>query len=190
MLVVQHRGHGQVEVRHLAHRRPDVPVGVDVGELAGVTTVRQGRVAAALDQLDRRHRAGPRSRRRPTTKTTASASGGRGSTRMAPSASATVVVSGRQEEVGAHEPARRLGVVAEQRPDLALLGLGEQLEDGRAPLLVELDDQVGRVVGGHRPEQRAASVSERASHELDLVLGVQLLEDVRLEFAVLPRPPR
>ena len=82
-------------------------------------------------------------------------------------------------------PAGGLGVVAEQGPDLALLGPGQELEHGEPALLVELDDEVGGVVGGHGGEQPGRLGVGAAADELDLVLGVELLEDVGLELAVL-----
>ena len=50
-------------------------------------------------------------------------------------------------------PPGRLGVVAQQRPDLALLGGGQELEHREPALLVELGDEVGGVVGGHGGQQ-------------------------------------
>ena len=89
------------------------------------------------------------------------------------------------EEVGAHEPAGGLGVVVQQRPDLALLGHGEELEHGEAVVLVELDDEIGGVVGRHGGEQAGRLGIGAAADELDLVLGIELLEDIGLELAVL-----
>ena len=82
-------------------------------------------------------------------------------------------------------PPARLGVVAEERAHLALLRFGQELQDGRPPLLVDLRDEVGGVVGRHGAEQLGRLGVGAGLHELDLVLGVELLEDVRLELAVL-----
>ena len=51
-------------------------------------------------------------------------------------------------------------------------------------------DQVGGIVGGHGREQAGRLSVRAAAHELQLVLGVQLLEDVGLQLAVGPPPPR
>ena len=92
---------------------------------------------------------------------------------------------GQAEEVRAHEAPGRLGVVAQQGPDLALLGGGEVLEDGEPAFLVEFGDEVGGVVGGHGGEQPGRLGVGPGPDELQLVLGVELLEDVGLELAVL-----
>ncbi len=52
-------------------------------------------------------------------------------------------------------------------------------------VLVELDDEVGGVVGGHGGEQTGRLGVGAATHELDLMLRVELFEDVGLELTVL-----
>jgi len=62
-----------------------------------------------------------------------------------------------------------------------------RLEGGRvcAPaILVYLDDQVRRVVGGHAGDHRGDLRVGALSDELELVVLVELLEDVRLELAI------
>ena len=90
-----------------------------------------------------------------------------------------------RHEVGAHHAARRRGVVAEELLDLALLRRGQHVEHGEAALLLDLEQQVGGVVARHSAEDRATSRSERCVEELELMLVVELLEDVRLELLVL-----
>ena len=106
--------------------------------------------------------------------------------RTASSAASTVAVEPTRGVVGAHEPAGGLGGVAEQVADLALLGLGHELEQREPAVLVHLADEVRRVVGRHPREQPCGVVVGALVDELELVLGVELLEDVGLELAVEP----
>ena len=126
----------------------------------------------------------------PSANTTLRASGAKVLSCTASSTSATVKLGRQAQEVGAHQATGRLGVVAEQGPDLVLLGLGQQVEDREPTLLVDVADQVGGVVGGHRRQQPGGLGVRSGSDELGLVLGVQLLEHVGLELDVLRRPPR
>ena len=69
---------------------------------------------------------------------------------------------------------------------MACWSTGQALEDRQAALLVDLVDEVGRVVGLHAREQsRGLDVAARLE-ELELVRRVELLEDVGLELAVEP----
>ena len=80
--------------------------------------------------------------------------------------------------VGAHHPARGRRVVLQQLAQLVLLARRHHVEDRLAPLLVELTEEVGRVVGGHALEDPRRLVVRLRAQELHLVLGVELLEDV------------
>ena len=60
----------------------------------------------------------------------------------------------------------------------------EQREDRCAPRLIELGDEVGRIVGPHLRKHRGSFGIGLVAQELDLVLGVQLLEHIGLELRV------
>ena len=183
MLGVHHRCHRGVEVGHLPDGGPQVPVGVDVGHV-GPGHHGQGGVRVGLDQADGADRPGD-----PAVRDGGEHHVERLGRRLAGADGLEGLghrVGLRQaQEVGAHQAAGRLGVVGQQRADLPLLRLGQQAEDGQAPLLVELGDEVGGVVGGHRPEDLGGLGVGAVLDELDLVPGVELLEHVRLELAVL-----
>ena len=85
----------------------------------------------------------------------------------------------------AHQAARGLGVVAEKRPDLRLRRLWKSLQHREPAVLVEIGDQVGGVIGFHRREQPARLLVGPGAQELELMLGIELLEDVSLELQVL-----
>ena len=76
------------------------------------------------------------------------------------------------------------GVVAEQRPHLSLLRLGQRLEHRSRRSWSSSMIRSAASSGAIRASSRAASASERGADELQLVLRVELLEDVRLEFPV------
>ena len=61
---------------------------------------------------------------------------------------------------------------------------------GSPAVLVDLGDEVRGVVGRHRPQQPGGIGVRAGLDELDLVLGVELLEHVGLELTVLCRRPR
>ena len=88
------------------------------------------------------------------------------------------------DELGAHEPARRGGVVAEQRPQAASLEGGEETDHVLAPFLGKLEDEVGGVVGLHAGEQRGDLLVAPVLDELELVAVLELLEDVGLELGI------
>jgi hypothetical protein len=68
--------------------------------------------------------------------------------------------------------------------DFGLLVRAQTLKDWQTTILVDLTDEVGSVVGLH-PRQQSRRVYVRASfEEFQLVLDIELLEDVGLEFAV------
>src|SRR5579883_622018 len=92
---------------------------------------------------------------------------------------------GERHEVGGRESPGRRRVVAQEGAYLAALRLGQEVEDGEPALLVHLRYEVGRIVGRHRGQQASRVGVAAIAHELDLVLRIELLEDVRLELAVL-----
>ena len=64
-------------------------------------------------------------------------------------------------------------------------GSGRSSRIGAPAILIDLGDQVRRVVCRHRSEHLGGIGVGAGLDELDLVLGVELLEDVGLEFPVL-----
>src|ERR1039458_4244364 len=86
--------------------------------------------------------------------------------------------------VGAHEAASGLRWVAEEVPNLALLGFGHELEQWQPALLIHFADEVCRVVRRHPRKESRRIVVGALVDELELVLGVELLEHVGLELAV------
>jgi hypothetical protein len=62
---------------------------------------------------------------------------------------------------------------------------GSRVEDRRPTLLVQLGDEIGGVVRRHLSEDRRGLLVRPVPEELPLVMGVQLLEHVRLELGVL-----
>ena len=86
--------------------------------------------------------------------------------------------------LGAHQPARLRRVIPQQRPDLRALADRQRVQQRFAALLIELGDQIRRVIGSHpRHHHRDVHVGALAD-ELDLVLVVELLEHIGLELAV------
>jgi hypothetical protein len=60
-----------------------------------------------------------------------------------------------------------------------LLGLGQKVEYGQAPLLLDLGDQIGRVVWRHRRQQaRRIGIGSRLD-KLELMLGVDKSSELR-----------
>ena len=98
----------------------------------------------------------------------------------------TVLRLGQRDEIGVHQPAGGRGVVAEQRPHLPLLPPRQQLEHRLAAFPVELAEQVGGVVCLHRREHVRGLLVGALAQELDLMLGIELLEHVGLQLAVCP----
>ena len=129
VLFIHDRRHSQVEVRHLAHCGPKVPVRMHVG---GVRRDHGSKLCCWFgpEQVDERNR---------TQRTTLLVVGKhdiKSFGRRRTVAYSIENVSNRgikreTDEIGGHQPARSLGVVTEQRTDLSLLGLREQIQDGR-----------------------------------------------------------
>ena len=113
-----------------------------------------------------------------------SSSGAISLARTASSASPQELAPRSSDEVGAHQPAGLRRVVAEQRSHLDAMADGQQREHRLAPLLVELADDVGGVVGRHPREDLRDLGVGAILEELALVLVVELLEHVGLELAV------
>ena len=93
-------------------------------------------------------------------------------------------VAGHAHEVRAHQPAGAVRIVVEQRANLGLLGRRQQREHGRAPLLFELGDEVGSVVGRHARQHAGHFRVGSRTQELELMLGVELFEHVGLQLGV------
>ena len=93
-------------------------------------------------------------------------------------------IGGDRHEVGAHQSAGAALSIAEQRAHLGLLRRREQRQDRRTSRLIELGDQVGGVVGTHLGEHRGRFRVGFVAEKLNLVLGVQLLEDIGLELGI------
>ena len=72
-------------------------------------------------------------------------------------------------------------MVLEQLAQLVLLAGGHHLKDRHSSLLVQLSEQIGRVVGRHALEDPSRLLVGLRLQELDLVLRVQLFEDVGRE---------
>ncbi len=89
-----------------------------------------------------------------------------------------------QDEVRAHQAAGLVGVVAEQRAHLHAVADRQQRQHRLASLLVELAEDVRRVVGRHAREDLSDLRIGAVLEELLLVVVVELLEHVRLELAV------
>jgi len=68
--------------------------------------------------------------------------------------------------------------------DLQFLDVGQTFENRETTVLVDLADEVGRVVGLHAREQSRGVGVATSLEELDLVGGVQFFEDIGLEFTV------
>ena len=76
--------------------------------------------------------------------------------------------------------------MTEQRPHLGLLSSRYPVQDREPAVLVELEQQIGRVVALHPRKHRSGLVVGALAQELDLMLVVELLEHVGLELLVLP----
>ena len=78
------------------------------------------------------------------------------------SAAATVASAGTEMKSGFIIPPAVCGLWPSRERTLALLGGGQEVEDRQPALLVELHQQVRRVVGSMRASTAAASSSERS----------------------------
>ena len=96
----------------------------------------------------------------------------------------TLTRSEKQRKSGFISPPAVEGLKPSSVLHLALLRLRQQREHRLAPLLLELGQQVGGVVGAHLGQHVRRLGVRALVQELDLVLGIELLEDVGLELAV------
>ena len=86
--------------------------------------------------------------------------------------------------VDAHEAARARRIEAHQRQHLGANARRQQVDDGLPPVLRELGDRVGRIVGPH-PGENIGDLAVRArAEQLGRQVLVELLEDVRLQFGI------
>ena len=75
-------------------------------------------------------------------------------------------------------------MVLQELAQLVLLARGHHVEDRFAPVLVELAQQVGRVIRRHPLQKARRLLIGLRLEELDLVFRVELLEHVRREGQV------
>ena len=91
---------------------------------------------------------------------------------------------GQHDEVGAHDAAGGVGVVAEEVADLLSLWGRQELEDRHAALLVDGGNQVCCFVGSHSAHETSGFDIGSGIDKLCLVLDVEFFKDVGLEFAI------
>jgi hypothetical protein len=89
-----------------------------------------------------------------------------------------------RHEVGTHESPGAALSITQQCANLRLLRRWQERKNRSASGLIELGDEVGRIVRTHLGEHCSRLGVGFVAEKLNLVLGIQLLEDIGLELGI------